>query len=102
MFLQSNRNKMNVTQNSHNGFDFYCAEKPVISEASIAQQELEKLREENAKLKKRVKDYQTKFAKVNTNSSQSAAGDASNQEGGDDENQMEKLCSNDKVIQSIN
>lgn len=95
---------MNVTQNGHNGFDFYYAEKPVISEASIAQQELEKLREENAKLKKRVKDYQTKFAKVNTNSNQGASGEGGGQEGGDDmnDNQMEKMCSNDKVIQSIN
>ena len=103
-FVRTSRS--NIVQNNQGGFDVYSASKPVKSESSRTQQELEKVREENAKLRKRVKDYAARFAKINAGSL--AGGGAAEAAGkGEDEGdekqdiQFEKLCSNDKVIQSI-
>lgn len=63
-FLTSNA--VNVVQNTQKGFDFYTSSKPVQSESSRNQAELERLREENTKLRKKVKDYQSKFQKINS------------------------------------
>lgn len=108
-FVRTNRT--NVMQNNQGGFDVYSACKPVKSESSRTQQELEKVREENAKLRKRVKDYAARFAKINAGSlAGGGVGGAAEASGkGDDDAaaedkqdiQFEKLCSNDKVIQSI-
>jgi hypothetical protein len=69
---------------------------------------LEKAREENAKLRKRVKDYAARFAKINAGSLAGGveAGGGDPQEEGKggaqtEDVQFEKLCSNDKVIQNI-
>ena len=108
--------RTNVVQNTNMGFDVYSAEKPVKSESSRTQEELEKVREDNAKLRKKVKDYQNKFQKINTGALQSFGGEGGGGGGkagrnaGDDDGagdyktdnqQFEKLCQSDKVIQSI-
>ena len=69
---------------------------------------MEKAREENAKLRKRVKDYAARFAKINAGSLAGGveAGGGDPQEEGEggaqtEDVQFEKLCSNDKVIQNI-
>lgn len=80
------------------------------SESSRTQEELERVREDNAKLRKKVKDYQNKFQKINTGALQSFGGEGGgggkpgrNEDdgGGDyktDNVQFEKLCTGDKVI----
>lgn len=46
------------------GFDIYESERPVKSKASQLHEDLERIREENAKLRKKVLDYQMKFSKL--------------------------------------
>ena len=73
------------------------------SEASSIREDLEKLREENARLRKKTIGLQQKITKVSANAMnpepQSSAGD--NEGAKAEELQFEKHCSNDKVIQSI-
>jgi len=61
-FMKHNKNnRLNVVQNANHGYDIYSSEKPVKSNSSRTQEELERVREENIKLRKKVKDYQNKF-----------------------------------------
>ena len=108
---------IHVAQNTHAGFDFYQSLKPIKSESSRTQEELEKSLEDNAKLRKKVKDLQQKLQKIDSGALQAVGGDGGGAaagkggrgDGGDgggelrggDNVQFEKLCTNDKVIQNI-
>ena len=83
-FIRSNRTK--IAGNNQSGFDIYSSSKPVKSESSKTQQELEKARDENARLRKRVKDYANRFAKINAGSLSSGVdgiGAEKDEEGGE-------------------
>lgn len=47
---------MQVTQNSEGAFDLYSAQRPVKSQSSKMQEEFEKCKTENAKLRKKIAD----------------------------------------------
>ena len=108
---------VHVAQNTHDGFDFYQSLKPIKSESSRTQEELEKSQEEINKLRKKVKDLQQKLQKIDSGALQAVGGDggaAAAGKGGagggvdgggelskGDNVQFEKRCTNDKVIQNI-
>ena len=64
---------------------------------------MERLREENARLRKKTIGLQQKIQKVSANSmnQQEAKPEAGDEGAKNEELQFEKHCSNDKVIQSI-
>ena len=76
--------------------------KPVKSESSKTQEELEKVKEERNKLRNRVKDYHIKFSKMNTSllSSIEEDGQGSAMKV-EDQQKFIKRFSQDKVISSI-
>ena len=110
-FVKSNRT--NVVQNTNLGFDMYQSQRPVKSKDSETQEELEQMRESNAKLRKQVKDLKAKnsalssFGAVDLGGQAAKAGGVAAGDGADGNFQMdsssplEKLCQNDKVIQCI-
>ena len=104
-YFEKSSRQRNVVQNNQDGFDFYSAQKPVQPQASKTQQELEKVREECTKLRKKVKDFQLKLSRVHAGSEdKGGSGGAEATEGGEGAAmgaEFEKLCTNDKVVQSI-
>ena len=92
----------NIVQNASQGFDVYTSEKPVKSKSSTMERELEKVREECSKLRKKVKDNQTKLNKMNAGAMQTVdEGGEEDADANETNQQFEKLCENDKVIRSI-
>jgi len=61
-FIRNSR--VNIVQNNNLGFDMYVSQKPVKSVSSKTQDELEKMREDNAKLRKKVRDLQEKYTRL--------------------------------------
>lgn len=53
-FIRINRQPIQIEQNPNDGYDFYTSEKPVKSEASSIKEDMERLREENARLRKKT------------------------------------------------
>lgn len=64
------------------------------------EKELEKMREECAKLRKKVKDCSVKLSKISSGALHEADGD-DDMDGADAAVAFEKLCDNDKVIKTI-
>lgn len=56
-FIRGAMTTQRIVQNNQNGFDFYAAQKPVQPHASKTQEELERVREDHAKMRKKVKDF---------------------------------------------
>ena len=66
------------------------------------ERELEKVREECSKLRKKVKDNQTKLNRMNAGATQTVKeGEEEDADTNEATQQFEKLCENDKVIRSI-
>ena len=95
-FQQTNR--VNVVQNTNLGFDMYQSMRPVKSKDSKTQEELESMRELNAKLRKQVRDLRIKNNLLQSfgNVDFGGGGGKGNAEGGDGSGEasghMEKLC----------
>lgn len=86
-----NKKHVNVVVNNQEGVTMYEAKRPVKSVASYTQQELDKVKTENFKLQNKVKELEKKLQKA-----------GSSEQDEDDEHQIQRNYSNDKVIQNLN
>eukprot|EP00347_Sterkiella_histriomuscorum_P003242 403365044 len=82
---------LNIVLNNQSGVTMYQAKRPVKSVASETQQELDKIKTENYKLKILVKELEKKIAKWGGSQDQAI----------DEELEIKKKCSNDKVIRNL-
>lgn len=104
VILPDNFEKPNRTQAVQSFFgrvDFYTAERPVKSKASEIAVECEKLREENAKYRKKVLDFQLKFARLGEYQDSKKDSDIYAGLNMKDQQQLKKTIGEDKVISSI-
>lgn len=84
-------NNLNILSNNTGGITMYESRRPVKSVASETQQDLDKMKIENYKLKITIKELEKKLAKWG----------AQDQSGVDQENEIKKSTQNDKVIQNL-
>lgn len=77
------------------------AQRPVKSSASELHMECEKLREENAKYRKKVQDFQMKFSRLGDFQESNKDSDIMSGLSMKDQHQLKKTISDDKVIGSI-